>query len=89
MRVVKNKRVTESKLVDITCDICGKSCRGSMDMGYEMVSLQGHWGYDSRKDLTSWNCDICEDCADKVQEFIESLGGKIAITNHTGAIISG
>ena len=25
----------------------------------------------------TWSCDICENCADKVKQFIESIGGKI------------
>lgn len=77
MKHLKNKRVTELKLVDITCDICGKSCRDKMDMNYEMVSLSGSWGYCSHKDGTAWNCDICEGCADKIKQFIESIGGSV------------
>ena len=82
MRQIKNKRITEPKLVDITCDICGKSCRDSADMNYEMACLRGHWGYMSRKDGTRWCCDICEDCADKVKQYIESIGGKIIETSY-------
>jgi len=52
------------------------------DMNYEMLCLQGTWGYGSRKDGAIWNCDICEDCADKVKQFIESIGGKIAETSY-------
>ena len=77
MKHIKDKRVTEPKLVDITCDICGHSCRDNMDMNYEMVSLQGSWGYCSNKDGTTWDCDICETCADRVRQFIESIGGKV------------
>lgn len=82
MRHIKNKRVTEPKLIDITCDICGKSCRDEMDMNYEMICLQGDWGYCSQKDGTSWLCDICEDCADKIEQFIESIGGKVIKTRY-------
>ena len=82
MRIVKNKRVTEPKLVDITCDICGKSCRDNMNMNFEMAGLRGHWGYCSRKDGTNWSCDMCEDCADRVRVLIESIGGKIEETRY-------
>jgi len=75
MRQIKNK--TSPTLIDITCDICGKSCKDRADMNYEMVCLQGSWGYMSRKDGTNWCCDICEDCADRVKEFIESIGAKV------------
>ena len=44
MKQIKTKRVTEPKLVDITCDICGESCRDKMDMNYEMVCLKGSLG---------------------------------------------
>ena len=80
MRHIKNKRVTEPKLVDITCDICGKSCRDSADMNYECVSFAGSWGYMSHKDTENWSCDICEPCADKTKAFIESIGGKVEVT---------
>ena len=82
MRHIKNKRVIEPKLIDITCDICGKSCRDEMDMNYEMISLQGSWGYSSRRDGTTWLCDMCEGCAEKVEQFIKSIGGKIIKTGY-------
>ena len=82
MKHIRNKRVTEPKLIDITCDICGKSCRDKMDMNYEMVSLAGSWGYCSQKDGQSWLCDMCEGCADRVKQFIESIGGKVSVTQY-------
>ena len=82
MQIFKEEQTYVSKLKDINCDVCGKSCRDNMDMNFEMVALSGSWGYCSHKDGTSWACDICEDCADKVREFIESLGGKIVVTNY-------
>lgn len=80
MKHIKNKRVTEPKLVDITCDVCGESCRDKADMNYECISLAGSWGYCSGRDTETWHCDICELCADKVKAFIESIGGKVEIT---------
>jgi|GEM_PF-2187470 len=77
MEHLENKTVIEVKLTDITCDICSKSCRDKMDMNYEMMRINASWGYCSHKDGTTWECDICEDCADMVKQFIESIGGKI------------
>ena len=79
-RVIKDKTVTERKLMGITCDVCGKSCRDDQDMNYEYISFAGSWGYCSRKDTENWSCDLCEPCADKVKGFIESIGGKVKIT---------
>jgi hypothetical protein len=44
---------------------------------YERAQLRADWGYDSKKDGVRWECDLCEDCADKVKAFIESIGGTI------------
>jgi len=82
MRSFKKEQTYTAKLEDITCDVCGKSCRDKMDMNFELVILRGSWGYGSRKDGTSWECEICEDCADKIRQFIESIGGKVIITNY-------
>ena len=59
-----------------------------MDMNYEMAYLQARWGYCSRKDETKWCCDICEDCADKVKQFIESIGGKVVETSYMSGVLA-
>lgn len=82
MRVFRDEQTYTTKLVDITCDVCGGSCRDKLDMNFELVTVSGNWGYGSLKDGTSWKCEICEDCADKVRQFIESIGGKVIITTY-------
>lgn len=68
-------------LEDVICDVCGESCKGDLDI-YEFSQLSAHWGYASKKDGTYWKSEICEECSDKVKEFIESLGGKVVIHTH-------
>ncbi len=82
MRILRDELSYTAKLVDVTCDVCGKSCRDKHDVNYEHVTLKGSWGYGSGKDGTSWECEICEDCSDKVRQFIASIGGKIIVTNY-------
>ena len=69
------KDVTIEKVDDVICDVCGKRCKGSCDI--ECATLAATWGYDSKRDGEVHECDMCEDCYEKVCQFIESLGGRI------------
>lgn len=69
------KKLTK-KIVDIICDICGRSCKDYLD-NFECALLESCWGYTSKKDLEKHECYMCEECYDKVFCFIESIGGKI------------
>jgi|SRR5262252_2565917 len=74
--------VREQHVVGWKCDICGKSCNASEDGRYEAherAYLFARWGYYSRKDMQIHECDMCEDCYDRVMEYIETLGGKVRI----------
>lgn len=74
------KKKLKNVLEDIVCDICGKSCIPSSqeDVGFaEFAVLEANWGYFSRKDETSYNCEICEDCFDKLNNFIEGLKSEV------------
>lgn len=67
-------------VVDVNCDVCGNSCK--CDIGnIEAAQIVAAWGYNSRKDCDTWKCDLCEDCFDRVVEFIESIGGKFNVTS--------
>ena len=74
--------VQENRVVGYLCDICGKTCNASQDDRYEaheFALLRADWGYHSRKDDQSHECDMCEECYDRVWEFIETLGGKVRL----------
>lgn len=76
MAVIRKAVFRETEEVtDVLCDMCGKSCRDDMDMNYEGSHLSASWGYCSRKDDTFWDYDFCEDCSDKIMEFIEKCKG--------------
>lgn len=74
MKVYKPSSV--DVLFDMTCDICGISCRD--DYGnIESATLYGEWGYGSSKDGEVHECNLCEKCYDAVSGYIKSLGGSI------------
>lgn len=73
------RKVVKSEVDDIVCDICNKSCKGRCDI--ECATLAATWGYDSRKDGEIHTCDLCEDCYEKIRQFIESLGGTVHVEN--------
>ena len=55
----------------IYCDICGESCLKMC--GNESAELKATWGFDSRKDLSSYEIDLCENCFDKTLTFLHSI----------------
>jgi hypothetical protein len=61
-----------SKLDSICCDACGESCKKEGFQNNEHALLTAVWGYDSKKDLTRHEIDLCEDCFDKVIVFLKS-----------------
>ncbi len=63
MKILKPVRKTREETVDITCDICGKSCFKGIN--YEYLEMETHWGFESNKDLEKWSAQICEKCVDK------------------------
>jgi hypothetical protein len=90
------KEVEENEVVDITCDICMESCRDSIDMNHEHLTIKGNWGYGSDKDGETWEAHVCEKCSDehlsklilfqkslymgKSDEIGKSVGSKIEIS---------
>jgi len=76
----KYKKKLKDVLEDVICDICGKSCNNSgQEVGFaEFAVLEANWGYFSRKDETRYNCEMCEDCFDKLTNFIEVLKNEIS-----------
>ena len=81
MRKIKKVSREIDEIEDIFCDICCKSCRDAFfDMNYEFSTLSASWGYSSHKDGTNWSGTFCENCSNKIKEFIESLGGTLEVT---------
>jgi hypothetical protein len=87
------EEIPTMKVVDVICDICGKSCKAAENcfgnptncsIEYaEILIPGGGWGYDSRKDGENHECHMCETCYDKVRSFIENeLGGKIRVDHY-------
>ena len=58
-------------LVDLSCDACGKSCKTALG-DYEHATLKACWGYSSRKDGTTCEIELCEDCFDDLIKHVET-----------------
>lgn len=71
----KYKQVMKDQLNDIVCDVCGKSCvKFNDDPGCaEYATLEAFWGYWSKKDGEKFHNDFCEECFDKILNFIKTL----------------
>jgi hypothetical protein len=73
----KYKKVLRDALEDIVCDICGKTCLSDCSMEdplmAEYATIEGVWGYCSKRDGEFYKCDMCESCFEKVENFIKSL----------------
>ncbi len=60
------EEVTHDILDDLCCDRCGHSMRYG-ERGEHMWSgatFRASFGYGSNKDMTSWEIELCDDCAD-------------------------
>lgn len=81
MKVTKWEKREVEVVADVTCDLCGKTCRDSLGVNYEFATLTATWGYASRKDCETHEAHICEDCYDKlwfrnmvrVKEYVPGL----------------
>lgn len=73
-------------LVDILCDVCGKSCKNEFNAvlgdddeqldeagDFEYGTVSASWGYSSRKDGVSYSATLCETCFDDVVKHINNL----------------
>lgn len=77
------RKVLKDELEDIVCDICGKSCMNECSLAggpamAEYATLEGIWGYCSRRDEERHLCEMCEDCFERVSVFIDSMRGRPA-----------
>lgn len=64
MRIMEERPRLE--VVDIVCDICGKSCWDKGGLEFECASIVVNWGYHSKKDSERHEIDICESCYDEL-----------------------
>ncbi len=67
------KETVKKELDKIFCDICANDCMKPLAHDNEHANISATWGYDSRKDLTCHNIDLCEDCFDKTILFLKSI----------------
>lgn len=55
----------------VHCDVCGRNCQEPGYVDTEYAEIKATWGYDSRKDLTYHEIQICEGCFDHVLQFLK------------------
>lgn len=71
------KKVLKDQLDEVVCDVCGRSCMSECSHGdphmAEYATLEGAWGYCSRRDGERYRCEMCEGCFERVSAFIDSL----------------
>ena len=65
------KQVTVEKLSKIYCDMCGLCCTDD-NFGNECAVLEASWGYNSLKDGTKYDIQLCEQCFDETLQFIKN-----------------
>lgn len=75
----KFRKRLRSEVSDIVCDVCGRSCLTDCSMGdpamAEYATLEAQWGYCSKRDGERYQCEMCEDCFERVSAFVDSLKG--------------
>jgi hypothetical protein len=69
------KKVERNEVSDIICDMCHRSCKRGITSEY--MEVYAKWGFSSSKDTTKWEAHFCEECADKIDEFVTKEGGQI------------
>jgi len=70
------KRMEEVEDVeDIICNRCGKSTR--IEGANEGINFSVLWGYHSKRDCDRWTGDLCEECSEAFEVWLESAGGHI------------
>lgn len=82
MKKYEEVETTKTKVVEITCDKCGKTADDKQFIygGMPMHSIEIHGGFNSTwpGDLTVVEADFCEDCLQEViGEYIRVTKGKL------------
>ena len=63
------KKIENNIVTDVTCDMCGSSCKIFIDKDHqhfnlEYMMLKTYWGFGSSHDLELWEAQICQTCVD-------------------------
>jgi hypothetical protein len=75
----KYTKILKEALAGVQCDVCGTNCMSECSMGdpamAEYATLEGTWGYCSKRDGERYSCDMCEACFERVSAYIDFLKG--------------
>lgn len=72
----KYKSIVKQEVYEVVCDMCGQVCHGGNS------SLTAWWGYGSEKDGTKWESDFCEQCSEKIKDFIKHNHGNVVVKEY-------
>jgi hypothetical protein len=75
MKVLEKKSIETDILIDILCDVCGKSCNSFAEQAnypviFNYLELSADWGYGSKLDGEEWKAQVCVDCAKEKFDFV-------------------
>ena len=66
------KLIETEEVIDIICDMCGKSCAVHNTDDLEFSRLSAEWGYNSSQDGETLEKYFCEDCTEKILDYVSS-----------------
>ena len=72
--MIKKDMVWKEGVVDIVCDMCGRSTKGNHNFEYAILSAE--WGYDSYRDTMAdpsqrVESHLCDKCCFEIEEYIK------------------
>jgi len=65
------------KIPNIKCNVCHKKINKEQIIDKDFIEIKQYWGYFTSRDQQFLHCIICEECWDRIEEYIETLGGKV------------
>lgn len=66
MKIYRDVFVSEKKLVDVICNMCGEKIKKSDNVLYDYFHAEKKWGYFSEMDGENYSFDLCQDCYKKL-----------------------
>lgn len=87
--MIKKDMVWKEAIVDVLCDMCGRSTRRDHNMEY--ATLSAEWGFDSYRDIMAdpsqaVDVHLCDRCCKEVEEYIKKRRNEKDADHHEGSI---
>ena len=72
MRKSEEITVRQYRTTDVDCDVCGQSTRQEDTGEFQYATLSAYWGWGSGYDGERHTLDLCEECYDKLPDWVRS-----------------